>query len=334
VTRCTSTPTPLVLAGVALALVAVVIGALVVRADRTGERGGVATRPHVDTVPAGPAPIGMLVAKRDGSLVVLGTQDGAQHSSLGTFPGISTVSVSPDGRQVYFSATGASGACRAGSSYDDVTKLVPATGKTTPVVGGALSPAVSPDGKFVVYGISCDGRGPGFTNLLTGENSRSDALGSKAHESSNLVETTEPLAWSPDSSRVLFRLGLQGDPRPHFYVDRLWPVVPQADTKVVDVPDGPDITAAAFVDNDTLAIAEVAGARTEVRSWRIIEAGDERTPLLFTLPGQVTSLVADPAGQHFLAATAAGDLYRWSIGDDAPTLVGHGVSAAAWLPWS
>ncbi len=325
---------PLVLAGVALVLLVVLITTLAVR---NGDGTRVVTKPGgtpstEPTVPVAP-PVGVLVAKHSGELVVLGAQDGQQHSSLGTFPGITSVTTTADGRQVYFAATGRSGACGNGP-YPDVTKLVPATGETTPVVGGSLSPAVSPDGKFIVYGIWCDGRGPGFTNLLTGENSRSDALGSKAHESSDLLQTTEPLAWSPDSKLVLFRLGLKGDPKPRYYVDRLWPLVPQAETKVIEVPDGPDTAAAAFIDNDTLALAEAVGATTEVRSWRVIEAGDEATPLLFQVPGRVTSLVADASGRHFLALTQSGDLYRWSQGEGQPTKVAGDVAAATWLPWS
>jgi hypothetical protein len=325
---------PLVLAGVALVLLVVLIATLVVR-DNDGTR--VVTNPGdaSSTAPAAPvaAPPGMLVAKESGEMVVLGTQDGQQHSSLGTFPGVSSVSAATNGRQVFFTSRATGTSC--GSNPGPVVnRLVPATGATTEIVGGSLSGRVSPDGKFIVYGIWCDGRGPGFTNLLTGENSRSDALGSKADESSDLIETTEPLAWSPDSKLVLFRLGLKGNAKPRYYVDRLWPVVPQTDTKVIEVPDGPDDTAAAFIDRDTLAIAEASGAMTEVRSWRVIEARDERSPLLFELPGRVNSLVTDPSGQHFLALTQAGDLYRWSLGQDQPTKVASGVSAATWLPWS
>jgi hypothetical protein len=326
---------PLVLTAVALAVVVVLIAALVVRnSDGTRvvtEPGGTpSTEPTVPVVP----PVGVLVAKSNGEMVVLGTQDGQQHSSLGTFPDVSSVSTTADGRQVFFTSREAAAAC-GNNPGPVVNRLDPATGRTTDLVGGALSGQVSPDGKFIVYGIWCDGRGPGFTNLLTGENSRSDALGSKAHESSDRIETTEPLAWSPDSKLVLFRLGLKGDPKPHYYVDRLWPAVPQSETKVVALPYGSGISAAAFVDDDTVALAEPTDAKTEVRRWTVSTGPAELpSPVLFEVPGRVISLVSDRSGRHFLALNQAGDLYRWSRGEDQPTKVGSGVAAATWLPWS
>jgi dipeptidyl aminopeptidase/acylaminoacyl peptidase len=293
-----------------------------------------------DTAPASPpvepttAPTGVLVAKRSGEMVVLGAQDGQQHSSLGQFPDVSSVSTSPDGRQVFFTSMESGTAC-GNNPGPVVTRLTPATGQKTRIVGGALSGRVSPDGRFIVYGIWCDGRGPGFTNLLTGENSRSDALGSKAHESSDLVETTEPLAWSPDSKLVLFRLGLKGDQKPHYYVSRLWPAVPQSETKVVALPYGSGISAATFVDDDTVALAEPSGTTTEVRRWTVATGSEELpSPVLFEVPGRVTSLVSDRTGRDFLALNQAGDLFRWSRGEDQPTKVASGVAAATWLPWS
>jgi hypothetical protein len=282
-------------------------------------------------------------------MLVVGATDGQQHSSLGTFPDVSSVNTSADGRQLFFASTGQSGACGKPAPYSDVTRLVPATGAKTRIVGGALSPAVSPNDKLIAYGISCEGPGLGFTNLLTGENSRSDALGSKAHESDDRVDSAEPLGWSPDSTELLYRLVLKGDANPHYYVGRLWPAVPQSQTKVTELPGGSNVTAAAFVDNDTVALAVAHAGGTRIQRMPIAVAGAtlpdgfasapqhaqlEQGDALFEIPGRVSSLVTDHDGGHFLAVTEAGDLYRWSRGEDQPTKVASDVAAATWLPWS
>ena len=182
----------------------------------------------------------------------------------------------------------------------------------------------------------CDGPSLGFSNLVTEQNYGSDALGSHATERSQSIDFVEPLGWSPDSQRLVYRVHLKDDSRPRSYVGRLWPLVPQAQTQVVELPGGPAVTAATFVDDDTVALAEATSAgSTEVRRWTVAPGSAEApSPVLFQVRGQVVSLTADPSGQHFLAVTSAGELYRWSRGDDQPTRLGDGVAAAAWLPWS
>ena len=327
----------LALAGAVVALIVVVVGALVVRAGDDGAH--VSTEPSTVTsapppVAPTPPPLGVLVGERDGELVVLGEQDGQQHSSLGTYPGISTLSPSPDGRQVFFSATGTSGACRA--PYQDVMKLVPGTGMSERIQGGAGASAVSPSGQWLATGVVCDGPSLGFTNLVTNANFGSDALGSRATERSPSIDFVEPLGWSPDSQRLVYRVHLKDDAKSRYFVGRLWPIVPQAQTEVIELPGGPAVTAATFADDDTVALAEATGVgSTEVRRWTVARGSTEvPSPVLFRVRGRVVSVVADPSGQHFLAVTAAGELYRWSLGDDLPTRLGDDVAAATWLPWS
>ncbi len=133
---------------------------------------------------------------------------------------------------------------------------------------------------------------------------------------------------------------LRGDASPHYYVGRLWPVVPQSETEVQDLEVGPDVVAATFVGNDTLAIATNTdrNGASAVKGLPLRLAGNADapgsvvTPTLFEVPGRVASLVADVAGDHFLAVTEDGALYRWSFGDTGPTKLADGVTAAAWLP--
>ena len=129
------------------------------------------------------------------------------------------------------------------------------------------------------------------------------------------------LGWSPDSKRLLYRLGLKGETFPHYYVGRLWPAVRQSETKVVELPSGTNVSTMAFVDDDTVAVAVAkTESRTVVYEMPIgqgVKSGaangrvkwDQQALLvtgdgMFEAPGPITSLVADPTGRHFLALAA------------------------------
>jgi WD40-like Beta Propeller Repeat len=297
---------------------------------------GVRSATWLPDAESAPAPLGVLIGHRDGSLTVVGAQDGQQHSSLGTFPGLASASTTPDGRTVYFRSNDTNTVCP-GEVGPIVTRLDPATGQTTRIAGGMISPAVSTDGEWIAYGTWCDGTTLGLTHIGSGGgNARTNPLGEGDNEADVRVLKVEPLGWSPDSTLLLYRLALKGDEDPHYYVGRVWPVVALEKTKVTALPHGSNVTAAAFVDNETVALAETTtSGQTEVRSWKIATGSEELpSPVIFTVTGKVTSLVADRSGRHFLAVTDAGVLYRWSQGDDQPTRVAENVATAAWLPWS
>ncbi|MGZ4688453.1 MAG: hypothetical protein ACXVKA_03370 [Acidimicrobiia bacterium] len=322
---------PLVLAGAALALVVVLITVLAIR-DGGGDT-RVTTQPSAPSTASTNAPSGVVAALDGGRLVALRSHDGGESSSYGTFTNLGSISSTPDGREVFFRSQGPSGAC-GGNPGPNINRLDPATGTTTEVMGGSVSPAVSPDGKLLAYGTWCDHRTLGFTNLVSGGNSRTDPLGGTTSDANPKVETVEPLGWSPDSTLLLYRLGLKGDQDPHYYVGRFRTALHQGETAVTALPYGRGITAAAFIDNATVALAETTtSGRTEVRRWTVDTGSQELpSPVMFEVPARVSSLVADASGQHFLAVTDGGGLYRWSRGDARPTKVAHGVTAAAWVP--
>jgi hypothetical protein len=292
-------------------------------------------------------PIGVLVAFGGERMAVLGTPDGQEHSSLGTFQGLTSLSTTPDGRDVYFAVTGTSGACGS-EAGPDVVHLVPATEVTERVVGGAGTPVVSPDGKFVAYGITCDGETIGMTNLLSGANYRTDPLAGTP-QASEEISSVEVLGWSPNSRRLVYHLVLADDPQPRYYVGRFAPAARLEEAEVTEILNGDgSITAAAFVDDDTVMIARRQGDRNtlhEVALSFLAEATKpktgpdwDKTSLLttggFPAPGQVTSLVSDRSGQHFLVITNDRTLHHWFRGDAQPTRLAGDVTAAAWLPWS
>lgn len=315
--------------------------------------------------PVSPEAPGALLAAVDGNqLAFLSSLNGSEQEGYGSFPETSSVSVFPGGRAAVFAYKGQSGACGAEPS-SEVDRIDLVTHSATRIVGGAVTPVVSPDGRFVAYGITCDGPALGLTNLATGENYRTDPLGGTKRETSTNIASVEVLGWSPDSRRMLYRLFLRGETFPHYYVGRLWPAVPQSETKVVDLPSGTNVSTMAFINRDTVALAV---ARTESRSvvyempigqgvksdaskdsvrWdnqALLVTGDG----MFEVPGPITSLVVDPTGRHFLALVAvaavppergnplgssARALYRWSVGDAAPTKIADRVTAASWAPW-
>jgi hypothetical protein len=169
-------------------------------------------------------PIGSPPGSVDGNrLAFLASANGSEQTSYGSFLGISSVSVTPSGKEILFSSATRSGACGSGPA-SEVDRLNTDTLSSTPIVGYAVTPLVSPDGRYVAYGITCDGPALGLTNLATGQNYRTDPLGGRKSETSANIESVEVLGWSPDSKRLLYRLGLEGDTVPHYYVGRLWPM--------------------------------------------------------------------------------------------------------------
>jgi hypothetical protein len=93
-----------------------------------------------------------------------------------------------------------------------------------------------------------------------------------------------------------------------------------------------DPTAAALIDDRTVAFAQDYAGGSRVREWNIATERFLGTERSFRIPETITALQADQSGTHFLAVTARGTLYRWSVGDRTPTRLANGVSAAAWLP--
>jgi len=99
------------------------------------------------------------------------------------------------------------------------------TGARERVVGGSEFPAVNAKG-LVAYGLLCDGQGAlGFTDLVTGQNFRSDPLGASASESSLTNESVRPLAWLSDGRTLFYEVSVRGEAPPRYCVGRVWPLV-------------------------------------------------------------------------------------------------------------
>ncbi len=258
---------------------------------------------------------------------ILDTQDGheVRRVETGSDPVVG-LAATPDGSRVVVATTPAGAPACAG----DMTAVDVATGARQRILGEAATPVVNRNG-LAAYPISCDGITLGFTDLRSGENSRTNPLADVASEASPRVTMVEPLGWSPDGTRLLYRLRLRGDPTMHYYVGSLWPAVPSRRTKVREIPHARHVVAAAFLDDHRVLLAGAGSRRTDLRTWRI---GDRNTPAaagVSRLGEGVTSLVADRSGRHLLAL--AGDrLYRFDRdGTGGVRFLAAHVAAAAWL---
>jgi len=276
-----------------------------------------------------------LVAALGRRLAILASLDGRASYIPGQFTAVSSIAVTADGRSVIVANEPKD--CKARWYQPEIDRVVIETGSRDRIVGGADSPAVNAMG-IVAYGGVCDGLSLGFTDLVTGQNFRSDPLGALASGPSPTIDLVRPLAWLSDGRTLFYEVSVRGEAHPRYYFGRVWPFA-LPNERVVRVgaalrTTGFDPTAAAVVDDKALAFAEDYAAGSRVREWDVSTESlrADRGFQGFLLRETIKALKADPRGTHFLAVTRSGVLYRWSIGDTAPTRLADGVSAASWLP--
>ena len=285
-----------------------------------------------------------LVAALGGRLAVLGSADGRASYVPGQFRDVSSIAVTPDGRSIMVGprdceknwieqiniATGAVENDLVGASD------FPVVNAKNPVMFSVGRVVASQNAKGIVaYGVRCDGHSLGFTDILTGQNARRGPFGELSIQTE--VELVRPLAWLSDGRTLFYEVTVPGEAHPRYYFGRVWPLV-SADEEVVTRvgaalhATGLDPTAAALVNDKTVAFAQDDSSGARVREWDISTESFLGADRSFHLAETITALTADPSGTHFLVVTARHALYRWSVGDVAPTKLADDVSAAAWLP--
>jgi hypothetical protein len=252
----------------------------------------------------------------------LDPRDGVElgRAEVGPDP-VTHVAATPDGRLVIATVP------QGGSDCDGTTELVDlATGRRERLLGEAVEAVVNRHG-LAAYAIHCDGVTLGFTDLVSGENSRSDPLGRVRSDVTGL----RVLGWSPNGKWLLYRLR-SPDRTQRFYASRLWPAVRQSRKKVVALPSGGGIVGAAFLDNNHIALAEPGGhEEVEVRRWKIGTRGREvPSPVVQRLPELPTVLRTDAGGTRVLAVGTR--LAWWRVGDGALHTFPQSVTDATWMP--
>ena len=274
-----------------------------------------------------------LAAALGGRLAVLESLDGSATDIGGQFTGVSSIAVTADGRALFI----ANGSKDCNAYQPQIDRVALETGARDGIVGGAEFPAVNAKG-MVAYGGACDGLSLGFTDLVTGQNFRNDPFGASSSEPSPAVEySVRPLSWLSDGRTLFYEVSVSGEAHPRYYFGLVWPLVLQDEQvrrRVAAAPHetGPP-TAAALVNDKTVALAYTNSAGAQVREWDVTTEnfGTDRGFQGFLLPETIKAMTVDPSGTHFLALTRSDTLYRWSVGDAAPTRLADGVSAAAWL---
>jgi len=260
---------------------------------------------------------------------VLASADGKAAYLPGQFPGINSLVVTADGRSIMVGPSDC--------TEDWIGRIDISTGKREEFVGGALFPVVSAKG-LAAYAVNCDGRGIlGMTDIVTEQNSRRLPLGESEIGRSLYIESVRPFGWLSDNQTLFYAITVRGEAHPRYYFGRLWPSVTTAEEVFRRVAStvqesGSDPTAAALVDDATIAFAQDDTKGSRVREWDVENERFTHAERSFTLPETITALATDRSGMHFLAVTRGQVLYRWSVGDSAATKLAAGVNAAAWLP--
>jgi Tol biopolymer transport system component len=298
-----------------VALVAVVAGLV-------WFRGGSTTNGSVVAAP--PAAGERIVAAFGDRIVLLSVSDGHVLRTLVEGPqaaGARTVAPTPDGVWVYFGQ----GSPTCGDQSPTIWR-VRASGGPVEAVAAGWAPRVSPDGRFLAYAAPRAGSQgcvqPGelvVRDLTNGTEQRLD-------NSSDIPGFT-PLAWSPDSTRLV----LVNPPITYQHVEvtgtglrQLEPPRLPPGNGVILLGDGELVTS--LPTPSTTRIVAVDPATGDTRRT-LVEVG---APLFL--------IAADSSGSRFLLtgplsdAPDGHDLYSASVEQPAPTKLASNVYDATWFP--
>jgi WD40 repeat protein len=269
---------------------------------------------------------------RSGRPVRLDARDGRVLQEFDQIQDVTGLATTPDGRAALISHIGSNAGCADRAPVLERFDLT--NGSSTRLVGDGLAPVVSPDGRLVAYGTECEGIGVGITDLRTGANYRMSALPPRHRD--DLLDTVAPLAWSPDSKRILYRVRAADGPA-RYFTSRFRFGQREHAADYADLEVGRSVVGATYVGPDTIALASTDGGTSTVDRLPPATGRSSGGELqvravvpLFEVPGRIDTLVADPSGTSFLAISD-NVLYRWSPGDGAPVRLADSVQYAAWL---
>ncbi|MBK5287643.1 MAG: PD40 domain-containing protein [Acidimicrobiia bacterium] len=267
------------------------------------------------------------VVRSDARLDLL-SESGEVVRRLGPTNDASTVSGSPGGSALFVDAH-TSGGCVTGTA--PVVERFRVSDGARSVFSNGRFPAVSSQG-LVAYEVRCDGVTLGFTDLRTGANSRTNPLADSPREASDNVVGVHPIDWSPDGKSLLYLVDHKGDGS-RFYVGRLWPAVPSAQTTVIPLGDYGAWEWASFIDDTHLAVLVRSGGNTEVREIALPDLGSTagEGDVLFEVGGRASRIAVDSSGERFLVSRVDGEVFVWQRADDVVTRVTGDVAASGWI---
>lgn len=277
------------------------------------------------------------VAIQGDSMVLFDTNDGHVLKHLAAAPSLDrssqTLSVSPDGSTVWFASAEASSAARCPAPAPNSVATVDSINLRTRevrVLGPGQQPAVSPNGRFLAYV-----RPP---------------LGVCSSENLNVLvvrdlQTGHDQTWSVSGTAAVSKPRWLSDSR-HLVVTRDGSYSWRMDTSD---PNGLAHAVKQEQQYGTILLG-IRGHTDQLLSAKY-DQGDNRpggmaigtfspvtgkqTQFLFELPGSPAPNeiqgTSDRTGNHILAIIDQ-RLYRWSVGDNAPTTIADDVDTTAWIP--
>lgn len=259
-----------------------------------------------------------VVAALDGEISVISSETGGVVRSLvdGDF-GSTAVAVSPDGL-VYFERPDPDVLC--GEDPAAQIASVPIDGGDVLVVASGSQPAVSPDGEWLAY-LSGAGNQCGPPTQVVVQPRDTATFTQQLHPLDDGA-STELLAWSPGSDRLL-------------YADagELREITPESDAAAPLTGGAGPAKPAAYLEGGELAVVDADDAGAVVA---LDAAAGEARPL-FRLEGvTILDLVADPSGRHLLVRgedpSGPASLHRWSPGGEPEPIDAGPTGGVAWVP--
>jgi len=319
---------PAVTAGFAIVLVVALVVALIARHE-----GSDSLRPA-----STPYPSRVVVVTYDGKLQVLDSRTGHVVRTLArdveAQNGHAGVSVSPDGRRVYFTRT-TDAQCDENldgsmEPIDEIASVSIDGGRVRTEASNVRWPAVSPDGRYLAYsGIpNCSDAGQSIV-LKALDPSLYDRRFDGVNIPSGTPGTVYGLAWASDSRHLLFHRDI-GSTYPYVLDTATAKAVD--DGQRVDIGDGSAV--AGYLGDTGYLLGTSAqtspSERGEVIAVDATSGARERTLFEYPGPWPGSDAASDGTGRNILVSGAR--LYRWSQGDARPTRIGSDVAAAAWVP--
>ena len=298
--------------------------------------------PVAGTVSAG-APA-ELVALRGDRVVVLDARTGAERRVLATHRSgpdatvvtLQGIAVTPNGREVYYATV-------TDDTWGTVYRVATDGRHPARAVGDGISPAISPDGRYLAYAAPGPTE-PGGTDrccntiaVVTLDPGTLRIWGFPASDIAGRIWVTQAsftkLAWAPDSRRLAFTVSYEGETVAVLDTGAHRDL---AETVEVVVPGGGgDSRHPAWqASSGQLAIVNRAFECCFEDDYRgprrtlLVDVAENRSEDLLPPGAAPTWLDFDTTGDHLLYVDE-GVLYRRSH-DEPPVKVGSGIAAAEW----
>jgi hypothetical protein len=147
-------------------------------------------------------------------------------------------------------------------------------------------------------------------------------------------EGVTTLSWAPDSQRLTFRLSTAREGSYLRVLDTRQDVT-LGETPILGSGES-QITVDGVLGDTGEYFAALSPGGSSSDPLRVVALDPvtlDITRDLFRFPGPCCgqSFASDTSGRHVLGVAVDGGLYRWSEGEDEPTKIADGVTAAVWV---